>query len=293
MGVERQGHRRGRGRQPVPACAAHPSPRRVGCARSLAPATPLHRWYGSGLKPVDGEPQLHGADAHPWAKVWSRRRCESGTYDVDDTDPTTEPVSTLLHETSIAAGCTRQRRVAGIDHRCDDDGQCGRRPVRPNAVLVYVIVPRRSSPELDIDDVRLMEWRRPCEPVPDGLWVPADAVRGRRGHRVTVEQSGCELPPARRFASRYSSRLSITRSGEPATQPALPRRRSNRPGISQANGPIGKATLESSGHHARSPTGKPAEHIARWRSSQVPMTAGDQPDSAIPGRSHASTPRSS
>jgi hypothetical protein len=64
--------------------------------------------------------------------------------------------------------------------------------VRPNAVLVYVIVPR-GSPELDIDDVRLMEWRRPLAGA-DGLWVPADALRGTPRAQITVEQSGCEAP---------------------------------------------------------------------------------------------------
>ena len=64
--------------------------------------------------------------------------------------------------------------------------------VRANAVLVYVIVPR-ESPELDIDDVRLMEWRSPL-PAADGLWMPADALRGTARAQVSVEQSGCTAP---------------------------------------------------------------------------------------------------
>jgi len=64
--------------------------------------------------------------------------------------------------------------------------------IRPNAVLVYVIVPR-GSPELDIDDVRLMEWRTPLAGG-DGVWAPADAVRGTPRARVAVEQSGCATP---------------------------------------------------------------------------------------------------
>ncbi|MEP7048555.1 MAG: hypothetical protein ABI949_17825 [Ilumatobacteraceae bacterium] len=60
---------------------------------------------------------------------------------------------------------------------------------RPNAVLLYFIVPR-GSPRLDIDDIRLMEWRD-TSAVPGDVWVPADALRGTARIETTVEQSGC------------------------------------------------------------------------------------------------------
>ncbi len=48
----------------------------------------------------------------------------------------------------------------------------------------------RIEPRLDIDDVRLIEWRDPGE-LPDGMWIPVDALRGSSAARLSVEQSGC------------------------------------------------------------------------------------------------------
>jgi hypothetical protein len=151
----------------------------------------LHRWYDSRFDPVDGDP------------TYSIRMRTRGTgvvdatlrvalYDVNDTDPTTEPVSTLMHETSIPLSV--RDSVEWQDFEVDVssilNASVGR--LRPNATLVYVIVPR-GSPALDIDDVQLMEWRHPL-PAANGVWVPADALRGPPRSRITVEQSGCRPP---------------------------------------------------------------------------------------------------
>ncbi|MEO8264843.1 MAG: hypothetical protein ABI706_04945 [Ilumatobacteraceae bacterium] len=50
-----------------------------------------------------------------------------------------------------------------------------------------------ASPRLDVDDVRLIEWRHP-QTGADGVWVPADAVRGAVRTTISVEQSGCVAP---------------------------------------------------------------------------------------------------
>ncbi len=124
------------------------SPVRGATARQIArSATPLHRWYDANLKPVDGEPS-YTVQMRTRGKGVTGARLRVAVYDVNDTDPTTEPVSTLLREDTVA------------------------------------------MPVPDIDDVRLMEWRD-LRDVPDGVWVPADAVRGAAGAELTVEQSGC------------------------------------------------------------------------------------------------------
>jgi poly-gamma-glutamate capsule biosynthesis protein CapA/YwtB (metallophosphatase superfamily) len=169
-----------------------PSKVRGASARSIArPTTPLHRWYDRSFEPVDGDPKY---------SVRLRARGEEVVdatlrivvYDVNDTDPTTEPVSTLLHETSqpLPVRTSPDWQDVDIDVTATVNAVVGR--LRPNAVLVYVVVPR-GSPELDIDDVRLIEWRAPLAGA-DGVWVPADAVRGTPRGQISVEQSGCEAP---------------------------------------------------------------------------------------------------
>ena len=154
-------------------------------------ATPLHRWFDSKFNPVDSEPsytlQLRTRGT---GVVGAFLRVAA--YDVDDTDPTTEPVSTLIHETEVnlPPQDSPDWRDVDIDLSSLINAKVG--SVRPNAVLVYIIVPK-GSPPLDIDDVRLMEWRD-LRGVPDGVWLAADAVRGSPRAEVTVEQSGCTAP---------------------------------------------------------------------------------------------------
>jgi poly-gamma-glutamate capsule biosynthesis protein CapA/YwtB (metallophosphatase superfamily) len=169
-----------------------PTQVRGASARTIArPTTPLHRWYDVNFEPIDGAPKY---------SVQVRTRGEGvvdatlrvAAYEVDDTDPTTEPESTLLKETSLplAVPDSIDWRDIDIDVTSILNEQVG--GVRANAVLVYVVVPR-ESPELDIDDVRLMEWRSPL-PAADGVWMPADALRGTPRAQVSVEQSGCAAP---------------------------------------------------------------------------------------------------
>ena len=154
-------------------------------------ATPLHRWFDSKFNPIDGEPsytlQLRTRGT---GVVGAFLRVAA--YDVDDTDPTTEPVSTLIHETEVNLPLhdSPDWRDVDVDLSSLINAKVG--SVRPNAVLLHVIVPK-GSPRLDIDDVRLMEWRD-LRGVPDGIWLAADALRGSPRAEVTVEQSGCTAP---------------------------------------------------------------------------------------------------
>ena len=154
-------------------------------------ATPLHRWFDSKFNPIDGEPsytlQLRTRGT---GVVGAFLRVAA--YDVDDTDPTTEPVSTLIHETEVNLPLhdSPDWRDVDVDLSSLINAKVG--SVRPNAVLLHVIVPK-GSPRPDVDDVRLMEWRD-LRGVPDGIWLAADALRGSPRAEVTVEQSGCTAP---------------------------------------------------------------------------------------------------
>jgi poly-gamma-glutamate capsule biosynthesis protein CapA/YwtB (metallophosphatase superfamily) len=169
-----------------------PTQVRGASARTIArPTTPLHRWYDANFEPVDGEPK-YSVQLRTRGQGVVDATLRIAAYDVDDTDPTSEPESTLLKETSLplVVPDSTDWRDLDIDVTSIVNEQVG--GVRANAVLVYVIVPR-ESPELDIDDVRLMEWRDPL-PAADGVWMPADALRGAPRAQVSVEQSGCAAP---------------------------------------------------------------------------------------------------
>lgn len=153
--------------------------------------TPLHRMFDSASQPVDGEPSytVH-LRARGIGDVQATLRI--AVYDVDDTDPTTEPVSTLLHETPIGLEVDKTSEWHDIDLDVTTIMSALDGKVRPNAVLLYVEVPR-GSPRIDIDEMRLMEWRD-LHDVPADVWVPADAVRGSPGGTVSLQQSGCSAP---------------------------------------------------------------------------------------------------
>ena len=153
--------------------------------------TPLHRWFDSKFNAIDGDPQytLH-IRTRGTGVIGAVARLAA--YDVDDTDPTTEPVSTLMHQTSVDLPLqdSLEWRDVDIDVSSIINAKVG--SVRPNAVLLYIDVPR-GSPRLDIDDVRLLEWRD-VRGVPDGIWLAADALRGEPRAAVTLEQTGCAAP---------------------------------------------------------------------------------------------------
>ena len=113
-------------------------------------------------------------------------------YDVDDTDPTTEPVSTLLHQTAVPLAVPDSTQWTDVDVDVSSLVNQEVGSVRPNAVLLYINVPRGSK-ALDVDDVRLTEWRN-MSAIPGGVWIAADGLRGAPGANMTVEQSGCGAP---------------------------------------------------------------------------------------------------
>jgi poly-gamma-glutamate capsule biosynthesis protein CapA/YwtB (metallophosphatase superfamily) len=169
-----------------------PSTARGTSARPIARSTtPLHRWFDAKFDPVDGEPS-YTLQLRTRGTGVTSAKLRVAVYDVDDTDPTTEPVSTLIHQTDVplAVKDSKDWRDLDLDLTTLLNARVG--SVRPNAVLLYIIVPR-GSPRLDIDDVRLMEWRD-TSGVPDQVWVPADALRGTPRSEVTVEESGCAAP---------------------------------------------------------------------------------------------------
>jgi hypothetical protein len=110
-------------------------------------------------------------------------------YDVNDTDPTVDPESVELHADRVALPDSAEgewQRVAVDVTQLISNRYVG---VRPEALLLSVVTPDDGS-EIDIDEVRLLEWR-PLAELPDGAWIEADAVRGDPSSEVVLRRRGC------------------------------------------------------------------------------------------------------
>jgi hypothetical protein len=156
-------------------------------ARQVARSTlPEHRWYR------DGEPV---GDAPAYTVQLDLRRggdpptLKFALYDVNDTDPTVEPTSTLLHESTVSLPATDDGKWETVSVDVTDIVGEEYGGVRPEAVLVYVVAPPPDS-RISIDNIRLFEWRALSELPPD-TWVAADALRGDPDGSVTVSLRGC------------------------------------------------------------------------------------------------------
>src|SRR4051794_16315496 len=170
------------------------SPSRVlgASARPIARSTtPLHRWFDAKFDPVDGVP-TYSVHVRTRGKGVTGATMRLAVYDVDDTDPTTEPVSTLLHQTTVPLAVSDITKWTDLDMDVSTFVNQKVGSLRPNAVLLYISVPKGST-ALDVDDVRLTEWRD-LSLVPGGVWIAADDLRGSPGATISVEQSGCPPP---------------------------------------------------------------------------------------------------
>ena len=161
-------------------------------ARQIARSTtPLHRRYDRNFNPVDGDP-TYSVQMRTRGTGVSGATLRIAVYDVNDTDPTTEPVSTLLQQTTIPLPVSDSAEWSDLDLDITSVVNATVGDLRPNALLLYLDVPS-GSPRLDVDDVQLIEWRHPQSGA-DGVWVPSDAIRGAAQATISIEQSGCVAP---------------------------------------------------------------------------------------------------
>ena len=157
-------------------------------ARQVARRTvPEHRWFSPDAAAADGT-------AAYTVELDVRREGTAPDlvvtlFDVNDTDPTVDPESVELHEERLAVPetppgewATAAVDVSEVISARYDGG-------RPEALLLYVVAPGGDS-RIDIDDVRLLEWRSLGE-LPAGVWLPADALRGEPGAELALDQRGC------------------------------------------------------------------------------------------------------
>ncbi|MDO8364976.1 MAG: CapA family protein [Actinomycetota bacterium] len=157
-------------------------------ARQVArSAVPAHRWFDADGRPLDGEPaytlqlQVRRSDAAPLVRVV--------LYDVNDSDPTVEPSSTVLHQAELSLPATDRDTWQEVSIEITDVVNAEFDGVRADAVMIYVVAPAGDN-RVDIDNVRLYEWRAAGELPPD-VWVPADAVRAVGAGTATFDVLTC------------------------------------------------------------------------------------------------------
>jgi poly-gamma-glutamate capsule biosynthesis protein CapA/YwtB (metallophosphatase superfamily) len=165
-----------------------PSARNAATARPVARApVPRHRLFDSGGRPLDGEARytlrINGSlkgSVLPVVRI--------ATYDVRDTDPTVEPESLDLVETTVVvAGLDGTQRTVTIDITEAIVGLVD--GVRADTVLVYLELPEGGG-ELLVNQVELYEWRS-FDPGVRGVLLPADAVMGEPDREYEVNVGGC------------------------------------------------------------------------------------------------------
>ena len=151
---------------------------------------PLHRWFDEDGTPQDGNPtytlqlDLRRADDIPEVRVT--------LYDITDL-PNEEPSSLELTKVELPLPRTAldEWRTATLDLseviNASYDGH------RAEAALISIIAPPGDN-RVDIDEVRVYEWRRLAE-LPTGVWMPADALTSAAHVDVPLQVHGCS--PAR------------------------------------------------------------------------------------------------
>jgi poly-gamma-glutamate capsule biosynthesis protein CapA/YwtB (metallophosphatase superfamily) len=146
---------------------------RSASARQVARSdVPHHRWFDPTGAPLDGEPEYTlQLDVR---RDGARPRLRVVLYDVNDADPTVEPSSTVIHEANLDLPATADGEWQTATLDLSDVVTSTYDGVRPEAVMIYVIS-RPGDNRLDIDNVRLYEWRTIAD-LPEGMWMPADAL---------------------------------------------------------------------------------------------------------------------
>ena len=250
--------------------------------------TPLHRWFDAKFLPVDGEPEY----------TWQMRTRGTGViaaflklavYDVDDTDPTTEPESTLLKETSVplAIGDSTDWRDLEVDLSAILNERSGSlRPERCAAVRHRsegVAAPRHRRRAAD----GVAGFARHCGRCVGAGRCPSWASRTPRS---PSRSPAARLPPARptrplQFevpTSPIGRACNAASVAAPKEQPPrnLSGKRTAREGNAgkQRHSPLAEGEI------------RPIDMIGR-RSSQVSMTAGEASILRSPGVVMTSTPR--
>jgi hypothetical protein len=166
-------------------------------ARPIARSgTPGHRYYRPTGVDAAGDPVYEPIDGEP-RYTWEMRarshgpsgvRLRIGLYYFDDSDPTTEPVGVRLGEAASRIELDRDGRWHSV--RRDLTAGLSRLTGDRRANFVLPALRLGGTGVVDIDDVRLLEWRR-LDLLPAGTWVAADALSGPPNGAVSIARSGC------------------------------------------------------------------------------------------------------
>lgn len=127
---------------------------------------PRHRLFDQDGTPLDGAPR-YSLRFQARAPIDLDLAIRVDAYQVDDTDPWRPPTSRLTGRTELRLPVGAAAEPEGYDVEIPEAAVEG-----ADAIMLSLRAEARRSVAVTLDDVRLLEWRRP----PVG-WVPADALR--------------------------------------------------------------------------------------------------------------------
>lgn len=146
-------------------------------------ALPVHRHHDASGVPIDGVPSYSlrmrtrvSGRAEPFVRI--------DAYRFDDTDPLVDPVSVLVGRTDlrVPVAADGDWHVVTVEI----PAAVLSRAEGVNAALLTIGLARGAHSLLEVDDLRLLEWRA-AGALPPDTWIAADAVRGSPGADVSVD----------------------------------------------------------------------------------------------------------
>jgi hypothetical protein len=147
-----------------------------------------HRWFDEQGHPLDAAPR-YSLSLDVKRASGDDGRIDLDVYHVDDVDPTTDPVSTVLRRVELPLGAATVGEWQHIEIDIPPDAFApGTNDLSADAVMVTFRVPAAIEQAFEFDDVRLFEWR--ARPAAD-VWLAADALRSDADTRFEVTVTGC------------------------------------------------------------------------------------------------------
>jgi hypothetical protein len=138
------------------------------------------------------------ADAPPSYSITFDAKRERGeapslrfvVYNVDDSDPTSDPESLELRDVEIPFDLPDDSDWHSITLELPPELLTPANGLEAEAAMMYVQMPASFRGKFAVDNVRVYEWR-PAPPTEIEMWTEADAFRGDEVGSTPVTLSGC------------------------------------------------------------------------------------------------------
>jgi poly-gamma-glutamate capsule biosynthesis protein CapA/YwtB (metallophosphatase superfamily) len=148
-----------------------------------------HRWFDAALDAIDDAPE-YTLEFDVRRTTGDDATVRFDVYDVEDVDPTRDPLSTLVRSVEVPFSVTRSNRWGHIALDIDPStfADIDGKPV--DATMITFKTPKALFLQYTFDNVQLMEWRA-APAIEQPIWAAADALRSDHDVTATVTVAGC------------------------------------------------------------------------------------------------------